>query len=144
MALWISDTTWNIADQRTALVRKSRTNQGELRELMQRFQAALKEYRRSRVRRVGEEIESLVSNDQVREVRSKNQRWYLEAKGHQVPPTSDQLNQTSTLQGGLYRKLTPKGENIPILVQQVSIVERPPEVVEMAAAIRKREVFILN
>ena len=28
LALWILDTTWKIADQRMALGRKSRTNQG--------------------------------------------------------------------------------------------------------------------
>ena len=103
LALWISDTTWNIADQRTALVRKSRTNQGELRVLTQRFQAALKEYRRSRVRRVGEEIEALVSNNQVRDVWSKTRRWCQESKGHRVPPISVHLDQTLTLQEDLYR-----------------------------------------
>ena len=65
--------------------------------LTRRFQAALKEDRRSRVRREGEEIETLVSNDKVREAWSKNQRCYQETKGHQVPPTSENLNQTSTL-----------------------------------------------
>ena len=84
LAPWISDTTWKIAYQKTALGRKSRTNQGEHMVLTRRFQAALKEDKRSRVRRVGEEIEALVSNDQVREAQSKNQQWYREAKGNQV------------------------------------------------------------
>ena len=65
--------------------------------LTRRFQAALKEDRRRRVRRAGEEIETLVSNDELREAWIKTQRWYQEAKGHQVPPTSEQLDQTSTL-----------------------------------------------
>ena len=73
---WISDTTWKVADQRTALVRKSRTDQGEHRVLTRQCQAALKEDRRNRVRREGEEIEALLSNDQVIEVWSKNQWWY--------------------------------------------------------------------
>ena len=37
---------------------------------------ALKEDRRSRVRIAGDEIEALVSTDQLRETWSKNQRWY--------------------------------------------------------------------
>ena len=51
-APWISDTTWKLADQRKALGRKSRANQEERRVLTRWFQAALKEYMRSRVSRV--------------------------------------------------------------------------------------------
>ena len=51
--------------------RKSRANQGEHRVLTRRFQAALKEDRRSRMRKAGENIETLVSNNQVREEWSK-------------------------------------------------------------------------
>ena len=57
-ALWITDTTWNLAYQRTKLVRKSRANQGEHTVLTRRFQLDLWEDRRSRVRRVGEDIEA--------------------------------------------------------------------------------------
>ena len=73
---WILDTTWKLADKRTALGRKCRANQGERRVLTRSFQAALKEDRRCRVRRAGEETEALVSNNQVREAWIKNQRWY--------------------------------------------------------------------
>ena len=52
-APWISDTTWKIAYHRTALGKKSRTNQVECRVLTRRFRVDLKEYRRSRVRRSG-------------------------------------------------------------------------------------------
>ena len=51
----------------------------------------------------GGEIETLVSKNQVREAWIKTQRWYQEAKGHQVPPTSEQLNKTSTLREDFYR-----------------------------------------
>ena len=44
--------------------------------LTRRFQAALKEDRKSRASREGEEIKTLVWNDQLREVWSKNQQWY--------------------------------------------------------------------
>ena len=57
-ALWITDTTWNLAYQRTKLVRKSRANQGEHTVLTRRFQLDLWEDSRSRVRRVGEDIEA--------------------------------------------------------------------------------------
>ena len=86
MAPWILDTTWKIADQRTELGRKIRTNQGEHRVLTRQFQAALKEDRIIRLRRAGEEIKALVPNNQVREALSKTKRWYQEAKGHRVPP----------------------------------------------------------
>ena len=43
---------------------------------MQWFQPALKEDRIIRMRRARGEIEALVSNDQVREVWIKTQRWY--------------------------------------------------------------------
>ena len=53
LATWILDTTWKIADQRMSLRRNSRTNLGEHRVLMRRFQEALKEDRESRLRRAG-------------------------------------------------------------------------------------------
>ena len=34
----------------------------------------------------GEEIDEVVSRDQVREAWSKTKRWYQETKGHQVLP----------------------------------------------------------
>ena len=52
LAPWISDTTCNVEDQRTALGRKCISNQGERRVLMRRLQAALKDNRRCRVGRV--------------------------------------------------------------------------------------------
>ena len=64
-ALWISETTWKLVDQRMELGKKRRANQGERRLLAQRFQAALKEDRRIRVRREGEEIKALVEKYQV-------------------------------------------------------------------------------
>ena len=85
----------------------------------------------------GEDIDALVLKDQVREAWSKTQRWYQEAKGHRVYPTSEQLDQTSTLRENLYRQRPPEGEIIPILVQPVSTEYRPTEVGEIAAAVRK-------
>ena len=105
--------------------------------LTRRFKAALKEDRRSRARRAGEDIETLVLNDQVRDAWIKTQWWYQEAKGNRVPPTSEHLDQTSTLQEDLYRQCPPEGEKIPILVQPYSIQDGPPEVGEIAAAVRK-------
>ena len=63
-APWISDTTWGLEDHRTELGRKITENQQEHRMATQMFQAALKEDRRCRARKVGEEIELLVVNDQ--------------------------------------------------------------------------------
>ena len=97
----------------------------------------MKEDRRSRVRRAGEEIEELVLNDQVIEAWSKTQRWYQKDKGHRVPPTSEHLDQTSTLRKELYRHRPSEGEIITILIQTVSIKYGPPEVGEIAAAVRK-------
>ena len=123
---WIFDTTWKIEDQRTALGMKIRTNQGERRVLTRRFQAALKEYRRIKVRRVGNEIKTLVSNNQVREAWSKTQRWYRVSKGHLVPPTSEQLDQTSNLWEHLYMQRPLEGESIPILLQPLRINDGTP------------------
>ena len=89
---WIPETTWKIADQRTALLSKTRTNQEEHRVLTRRFQEALKEDRRSRARRAGGGIKAVVSNNQVIEAWSKTQRWYQESKVHQVPPNNNLEN----------------------------------------------------
>ena len=105
--------------------------------LKQRFQADLNEDRRSRVRREGRYIKTLVLKDQVRKAWSKTQRWYQEAKGHQFPPTSEQLDQTSTLWEYLYRHCPPEGESILILVQPVSIEDGPPEVGEILLEVSK-------
>ena len=73
--MWISDTIWNLSDQRTALGRKCRSNYGERRVLTQRFQSALKEDMKFRVDRAVGDIEVLVSNNQVREAWIKTQQW---------------------------------------------------------------------
>ena len=70
-APWILDINWKMAYKRTELGRKCRVNQGEHRVLTQRFHMSLKEDRRYRLRRAGEEIEALVLNNQVREMWSK-------------------------------------------------------------------------
>ena len=93
-APWILDTTWKLADQRMALGRNSRANQVERMVLTRRLQVALMEEMRSRVKRVREEIEALVSNYQVKEAWGKIKRWYPEAKGNRFPPISEQLDQT--------------------------------------------------
>ena len=97
----------------------------------------MREDRQFRVRIAREEIEALVSKYQVREAWSKTQWWYLEAKGHRVPPTSEQLDQTSILQEDLYRQRPPKGEPLPILVKLVSIADGPSEVGEIVAVVSK-------
>ena len=97
----------------------------------------MKEDRICRVRRVGEEIEAIVSKNQLREAWSKIQRWFREAKGHRAPPTSERLDQTSTLREDIYSKHPPEGAPLPILVQPVIIADGPPEVGEIVAAVRK-------
>ena len=97
----------------------------------------MKEDRRFRVRRAGEEIDSIVAKYQLREAWSKTQSWYQEANGHRDPPTSEQLEQTSNLREDLYRRRPLEGEPLPILVQPVSISDRPLEGEEIAAAVRK-------
>ena len=77
-----------------------------------------------------------MSINQVIYAWSKTKRWYREAKEHQVPPTSEQLDQTSTLREDLYRHRPPEDESITILVQPVSIKDGPPEVGNIAAAVR--------
>ena len=50
--------------------------------LTRRFQEALKEDRIIRVRITGEDIKTLVSNNQVIEAWIKTKQWYQEVKGH--------------------------------------------------------------
>ena len=73
---WISEETWTLADQRTSLVRNITENQQERMTATRRFHAALREDRRFKVRKSGEEIKSLVENDQMQEAWNKIQRWY--------------------------------------------------------------------
>ena len=76
---------------------------------------------------MGEDIETLVDYGHIREVWSKIQRWYQEAKGHPTPPTREGLEHTSILREDLYRRCPSEDEAIPILVQPVIIAEGPPE-----------------
>ena len=78
-----------------------------------------------------------MADDQLREVWSKIQMWYQEAKGHQTPPTIEGLEYTSTLSEDLFRRRPPEGEATPILVQPVCIADGPPEGEEIASAVRK-------
>ena len=66
MSLWISEATWRLADQMTSLIWTHTAGQRERRTAMGRFQTALKEDRRCRVRKAGEKIETLVETEQMR------------------------------------------------------------------------------
>ena len=66
-ALWISDATWRLVDERTALRRTHMADHQELMTAMRRFQAALQEDMRFRVSKLGEDIEKIVESDQTRE-----------------------------------------------------------------------------
>ena len=90
-ASWISDETWRLADRITELVQTHTEKQQSRRAATRRFQASQREDRRCRVSKEGEEIESLVENDQLREVWSKIQRCYREAKGHLTTPAIEGL-----------------------------------------------------
>ena len=73
---------------------------------------------------------------QLREAWSKTKGCYQEPKGRQAPLTSEQLEKISTLREELYRQRPLEGELLPILVQAVSIVDRHPEVGEVAVTVK--------
>ena len=54
--LWILDATWRIADRRMSLGRTHTANQRTHRTATRHFQASMREDRRCRVRKEGEEI----------------------------------------------------------------------------------------
>ena len=110
-----------------ALRQTHTANQRERRTTTRRFQAALREDSRSRVRKARRGGESLVVNNQLREAWSNIHRQYQKFKGHRAPPTIKGLEHTSTLREDLYRRRPPEGGPIPILVQPVSITDRNPE-----------------
>ena len=60
VVLWISEFTWILADQKMALKQTHTVNQRKLVRVTRRFPEALKEDRRRRDRKAGEEIETLV------------------------------------------------------------------------------------
>ena len=74
-ATWISETTWRLADQRTAMRRRHMTGQRELRASTRIFQEAPKEEMRPRVSKAGAYIEALVEADHTRKSYINIQRW---------------------------------------------------------------------
>ena len=70
-ALWISYSTWRLADHRTALGQTHTTNQQEQRTVTRWFQPALREERIFSVRKTGKEILSLVTMTRYEELRSR-------------------------------------------------------------------------
>ena len=100
-------------------------------------QEVLEEYRRGRVSMTGADIEALVKADQMREVWSKIQRWFNQAKGHPPPLTREGLERTSTLREDIYRRCPPEGEEIPILVQLARVADDIPEREDIAVAVQR-------
>ena len=100
-AMWISEVTWRLADQRTPLRRKHPVDQRGLRTASRRFQATLKEDRRRRLSMTGTNIKALLTEGKTREAWGTIKRWYHKTKYHPPPPTMEGMYHTSILKEGI-------------------------------------------
>ena len=83
---WIRQATWDLVDRRTRLRREGKLNITGSRKLSRRIKALLREDRRERARRAGEEVMTHLRNGRVREAWGTMCGWHKTVEPKMAKP----------------------------------------------------------
>jgi hypothetical protein len=138
-ASWISDESWKLIDTRLALRRAVGHDQAAIRRLTRRIQASLQADRKLRVEKAGDNVEALLQKEppDLQGAWNALKGWYRVAGDRAPPPSWDTLEKVTAEREDLYRKETPPGESIPIMVEPVAVSDEIPAMEEIAEAVKK-------
>jgi Reverse transcriptase (RNA-dependent DNA polymerase) len=134
---WISATTWNLVDQRSAMQKVVNNDRAEVRRLSRRIHQAFRIDRRARAKRAGEDIEAALTAGKLQDSWKMMQAWYREASSRPQLPSRSDLDAVTLERQDLYSRVAPPGDNIPILVEKFDISDAVPSEGEIAAAVRR-------
>lgn len=134
---WISNTTWQLIDERASLRRQQPHNQKDARTLTRRIRAAVKADRKSRVEAAGAAIEAQLAANNARGAWNRLQAWYRHAGDRPSKPSRKDVEIVTTEFSDLYRRVPPSGDPIPILVGTFNVPDNVPPETEIAKAVKR-------
>jgi hypothetical protein len=134
---WISEATWLLVDQRSALRRSPGYNQAEHRRLNRRVNASLKQDRKRRVEAAGHAIESLLGGQDAQGAWNRAKAWYRQAEDRPPKPTRQELNAVTTEYANLYTQEAPPGEPVPVMVHPFDVPDHVPTEDEVEDAVKR-------
>lgn len=135
---WISDKTWKLVDQRSALGRSPTYTQKEHRRLSRAVKASLREDRKQRCASVGQEVESYLSDPKtVQEAWNRIRTWYRHAEDRAPKPARADLQKVTEEYASLYRKSEPAGDPIPVVVAPFDVPDDIPTESEIESAVMR-------
>ena len=109
---WISDETWRMVDERSALRRRPNHDRAEARRLDRRIQQALRADRKRRAAAAGEAIQASLTQRDYRGAWNRVKAWYRQAGARPSKPSRQDLRAVTTEFGDLYMRTASPGEPI--------------------------------
>ena len=134
---WIRQATWDLVDKRTQLRREGRLDIKESRKLSRRIKASLREDRRERARRTGEQVMTHLRNGHVREAWGAIWGWHRTVEPKAAKPCFRTMEEQTKGREDLYGLHTPPGERIPRNADRAPSDDGPPTDEELRGATKR-------
>jgi Reverse transcriptase (RNA-dependent DNA polymerase) len=113
---WVSPATWKLIDQRATLKRQGTQGQEvRLKELNNNIRKSIKQDRKTRTMKAGEEIETMLKNKDIRGAWSRLKRWYKQVTGRNRKPSPMDMATITATYKELYAMDNNLDNNVPII-----------------------------
>jgi hypothetical protein len=133
---WISESTWQLIDQKASARRSGNISQAK--NIAKELRRSLNKDRKCRMDKVAEEIESYLTANSPKEAFHKLQNWYKERSGRPPKPTLGDAEATRKEYEKLFGAEHPPGEDIPIHISPTPHVnDDPPSEKEIIEALKR-------
>ena len=134
---WISEETWKLVDRRHALRKATAYDKRLDRQLTREVRHAFKVDRRRRCAAAGEAIERALADKKPKQAWQQLQSWYKSAGDRPVKPCREDLVSLTQERIELYRRRTPPGDPIPVMVEEFVVDDSPPSDGEISDAVAR-------
>jgi len=111
---WISDSTWQLMNQRVVLFKTGRLMEEKRKSLKRRICSGLKLDRKRRPEKAGEEMEELLEAGDSAAAFGVAKRWFRKVTGRPQPPAREDMEETADTYEQLYTAAPPPGLPIPL------------------------------
>ena len=134
---WISEETWRLVDERSALRKVIGHDHAKARWLDRRVQQAFKADRKRQVEEAGKAIEAALSEGDLQGAWDRFKSWYRQASNRPSQPSRRDLRAVTQECIDLYTREVPPGAPIPVLVEPFSVSDETPSDEEIREAVRR-------
>ena len=135
---WISEDTWTLIDQRSALRRTPGYSQATLQCLNCQVNVSLREDWKRRVTKAGDATEAALASKDHKGAWSKVKSWCKRASDRPPKPSWEELSEVTDECANLHMRSAPPGEPIPMMVDSFDVSDEVPDEDEMSVSLRLR------